>query len=567
MRSQVELNPEHPEFFASELPRPNIDTLEDFAEAYSWWADTSGVMEWVHGADMRIVSADLRKRAVEQINHGYYKGKPKFVSRSLANKLSVPHAPFPDDEFSWLQGSVMSAFARLAYIQGSSEYASSQQQRDLMMRGHVPPILERYIRATIIEEGEHGIQMAGWLMSESDTDLGKLLAEDLLARKADHPDPKLQQPLVEFNPPVTTLPEFAHYLDKQDRDGWSQLRCSVDNASALYAGMMQFFLRQEARHMRSGEQVIEWYLMAGRIPMELHLKMEWEWNALSYRLHGVPWGSSSALTQYQLATKNPIYPVDGKLRGKQYRIPHPDGPGGFMTLEVGPEMDLEHLNGYSVSVLRGVLKENNRKRTKLLTEDQRKEMRAFLKKITHYVPDDKRRELLGLDQPIPTAALSWRPEHLALERMDRWRHISGYWTDVFGYPIPTEVEYREYRKLVELTDEDRDRIREITAKPGWMNEDVKLDDRADIYRTGPIQPREGDTVLHQWFVGGKSTNRTYFTMPQAMELWRAGQQDEETSSSVEGEDGFDTLMALHDDLLGEEDVNGSSGSNGSNGAS
>lgn len=425
MRSNVELNPEYPEFFAADLPRPNIESLEDFAQAYSWWADTSGVMEWVEGADMRVVAADLKERASEPISHGFYSGRPRFVSQSVAKLIGADEAPFPEDEFSWLAGSVSSAFARLAYIQGSSEYASSQQQRDLIKQGHVPAILERYIRATIIEEGEHGIQMAGWLISESDTDLGKLLAEDLLARKADDPDPQVQQPLVEFNPMVTTLPEFAHYLDKQDRDGWSQLRCSVDSGSALYAGMMQFFLRQEARHMRSGEQVIEWYLLAERIPMDLHLKMEWEWNAISYRLHGVPYESSGALTQFQLGTKNPIYPLDGRLRGSLLKIPHPDGEGGYKTIEVGPHMNLEHLNGFSVSVLRDVLRRNNARRTRLLSAKQRKEMTDFLKKVTHYVPDKVRDELLG-DHPIPTAALSWRPDHLALEQMDRWRHISGY---------------------------------------------------------------------------------------------------------------------------------------------
>ncbi|MEE8586779.1 MAG: hypothetical protein V3T83_18205 [Acidobacteriota bacterium] len=548
MRTTVELNPQYPEFFATDLPRPNIESLEDFAEAYSWWAETSGVMEWVEGAEMRIVAADLLKRIEEPVSHGLYAGRPRFASRSLADKLGVGHVPFPEDSYPWLMGSVSSAFARLAYIQGSSEYASSQQQRDLMRQGHVPAILERYIRATIIEEGEHGIQMAGWLISESENDLGKLLAEDLLARKADHPDPQLQQPLVEFNPSVATLPEFAHYLDKQDRDGWSQLRCSVDNASALYAGMMQFFLRQEARHMRSGEQLIEWCLLGRKIPMELHLKMEWEWDAISYRLHGVPYGSSGALTQYQLGTKNPIYPLDGRYQGTRFRIPHPDGPEGYKTIEVSPSMDLEHLNGYSVCVLRDVLRNNNRRRTKLLDDRQLKEMREFLSRLTQYVPDRQRKKLLE-DHPIPTAALSWRPEHLALEQMDRWRHISGYWTDVFGYPIPTEKEYREYRKLVELTEEDRQQIRQITAKPGWMIEDVKPDDRQDIYRTGPIEPRDSDTVLHQWTVGKKRTNRTYFTMPQAMDLWSSKPGEEAQQKAFEYEDGYQTLLSLHDDLI------------------
>ncbi len=555
MSSQV-WNPDKPDFFAEILPQPNVTNIHDWSQAYEAWAERSGVLEWVQGARMRAVATNLRGLLEEPIAHGMFQGKRRFVSEHLAKKLGVPASPFPREGYSWTAGPVPNVFAALAYTQGSSEFGSSQQQYQLLELGHVPPILDRYIRSTVIEEGEHGFQMAAWLLLELGGDLGGLLAEDLLARSAGSDDPKLQQPLVEFNPPVLTLPEFGHYLDKQDRDGWSQLQSSVDSANALYAGMMRFFLRQEARHMRSGEQVIDWYLRAGKIPMDLHIKMELGWDAITYRLHGNPLGSTGALTAYRLGTKNPIFPLARHARLPRYArmssfaIPHPDKEGGYQVVELNEQMEPSNLNGYSVSVLRNILLMNNAKRSELLSPRQHAEMRHFLKTISHYVPDEQRKPIVE-GGVIPTAALSWRPDHLAYElENDGWRHMRNYVTDVFGNPIPSMEEYRQYRELVELSDADRQRIRDITAEPGWMVEEVKPGSRGDVYSTGLVKPTQNDTVLYEFTVGDEPRNRTIFTMPQAIERMRERDAAERSEPlQHESQDGLDFLHEVHGDLI------------------
>lgn len=561
MLNNVVFDPIKPDFDASFYPKPRLRTLNEFADGYRTWADNSGVAQELEGSLIRVVATNLKEIAKTPIPHGEFKGKPRFISEIVAKEIGVKPNPLPEEYnplFSWARTSIQRAYATIAYHQGSSEYGSTQQQADLLKHGDLPPIFEEFLRSVMIEEGEHGFQMLAWLALEGG-EQGLLFAEDLLARKANSKDRQLQQPLIEFNPMVQTLPEFAHYLDNQDRDGWSQLRNSRFNGSALYAGQMHFFLRQEARHMGAGERLIDWYLLARKIPMDLHLKMTWEWNAMSYRLHGNPYNSDGALTSYRLGIKNEIYPLDRKSRMpdfariKEMHIPHREGKNGYKIIEVNESMNLKHLNGYSVSVLRNLLLMNNLKRSELLDKNQQKDMRDFLKKATEYVPDQQRSKIreAGI---IPTAALSWRPEHLASVKdieSDPWYNMRGLYTDIFGNVIHNADEYKAYREKVALNKEDREKLRDITSKSDWII-DIKLDSKHNIYRYGVTKYNdEKDTQLFSFRVGKEPTNMKLFTVPQVFDIMKKEQNNEE-SKDIEETDGLEFLLSIHSDLVGRK---------------
>ncbi len=527
------LKPEKPDFFIDALPNPRIKDADDYMEAYKKWMEDYGWADHLQGAIIRAVVANGTELAREPIPHGIYAGRKRFLAdQGIASKLRAEIEPYPLEIPIGARGPYLRLLAGLAYTQGSSEYGSSQQQKRLLETGHVPPWVEKILVSTVIEEGEHGYQMAYFLGQELGSAIGTEfgtrygwgLAEDLLAREANHPDPAKQQPLVEFNPMVQTLPEFGHYMDKQDRDGWSQLMCSQHSASTVYAGMMRFFLRQEARHMKSGETVIEEYLRAGRIPMELHLKMEWEWDAIAYRLHGNPRGSKGAAQMYRLGMKNLIFPFDQLPRWTTMREFHLPGKDGGVMIPVNNEMSLEDLNGYSVTVLRNKLADNNRKRSALLSDAQRAEMRAYLSRITQWCAPEQAEKIISSGE-MPTAALSWRPEHLAFERQDPWHTLREHWTDVFGNPIPSFDEYKEYREKVGLSAADRARITDCTSTPGWITDEIKPWGAGDPYKSGILEPRESDTVLSQFTVGKPRVNRKIFTMPDAVRKWKAGELD------------------------------------------
>jgi hypothetical protein len=172
-----------------------------------------------------------------------------------------------------------------------------------------------------------------------------------------------------------------------------------------------------------------------------------------------------------------------------------------------------------MTVLRNVLAGNNGERSKLLSASQRADMRAFLEKVTQYVPKEERECLLASGE-IPTAAISWRPAHLAYERNDPWVYLREHWTDVFGNPIPSFEEYVAYRTTVELTHDDRERIRDCTSKKGWMSEEISPNGKGDIYRSGLVNPHPEDTVLYQFTVGKPRVYRKIFTMPEAVQRLR-----------------------------------------------
>ncbi|MCI0531602.1 MAG: hypothetical protein L0Y74_06625, partial [candidate division Zixibacteria bacterium] len=52
-------DPHKPNFYAEAFPRPNIRSMDDYAEAYTRWAIDSGVFDWVEGTTLRAVATDM----------------------------------------------------------------------------------------------------------------------------------------------------------------------------------------------------------------------------------------------------------------------------------------------------------------------------------------------------------------------------------------------------------------------------------------------------------------------------------------------------------------------------
>src|SRR5579872_6519635 len=151
----------------------------------------------------------------------------------------------------WQQvpGEYRSELRRLIVIQGDTEPASVEQQRNL---GATAPSLYdlRNLFQVNVEEGRHLWAMVYLLHAYFGRD-GREEAEQLLRRHSgDRNKPRI---LGTFNEPISDWLSFFMFTYFTDRDGKFQLKSLAESGFDPLARTCQFMLTEEAHHMFVGD--------------------------------------------------------------------------------------------------------------------------------------------------------------------------------------------------------------------------------------------------------------------------------------------------------------------------
>jgi len=183
--------------------------------------------------------------------------------------------------------SIRDALMTLIVYQGDTEFASVEQQRNLLDTAPTEYDRQALIRVNS-EEMRHGWQMC-YLLVNYFGDSGKLEARKLLERRAFKGDRLLGS----FNAPVKNWLDFFTYTEFVDRDGKYQLTMLSHSAFAPLAESVTAMLKEEFFHMFTGHTGLTRILRAGKIPVAIIQKYFNKWLSTAYDLFGTDHSSSA----------------------------------------------------------------------------------------------------------------------------------------------------------------------------------------------------------------------------------------------------------------------------------
>jgi benzoyl-CoA 2,3-dioxygenase component B len=449
--------------------RADIKTFEDFREYSLWYLHDVGLdVPELLNAEYKVALAPAKSDVVE---FGHYAGKAKFRG---PEDLPTGH---------WNGRTYLEILANLVNIQGDTEFGSNEQQVGLW--DSAPSDYDRKILLSVMnEEFRHGWQMAYVALNVLGGDEGRWVAQSLLERRSGVEDNA--RLLGAFNVPIKDWLGFYAFLEFMDRDGGSQLTLLQHSALEPLAQSMVFMLREEQKHLRSGQQGFERILQAGKMPVEVLQKYMNLYAPLGYDLHGGE-RSTNALIYFNLGLKG-FYPswtpyLDGPadavidahlitdLREREKRPE--DHSYQFVNLQLGgPARDInkELLNSITVSFYKRTLEEHFEKFNAII------------------------RDVYPSGTPM-----------LVLPSM-RWNRAvpsiyAGESYDITGRLIENPEEFRDYREANLPSDADRARLQEVFALPDWI-----APPETDVYRT-LTAVKNSDQILFPTTFGGSRRSR------------------------------------------------------------
>src|SRR6266566_836530 len=177
---------------------------------------------------------------------GHYKGQRKWPT--------VMH--IPDQR-------IRDALLNLIVYQGDTEFASVEQQRNLLT--HAPSAYDLLsLQRVMTEEMRHGWQMS-YLLCTYFGDEGKREAAKLLERRADEGERLLGS----FNELVDNWLDFFTYTQFIDRDGKFQLTMLSVSAFDPLSRSMNPMLKEESFHLGTGNNGLLRIVKAGTMPPEV----------------------------------------------------------------------------------------------------------------------------------------------------------------------------------------------------------------------------------------------------------------------------------------------------------
>ncbi|HWP84167.1 MAG TPA: Phenylacetic acid catabolic protein [Terriglobia bacterium] len=244
------------------VKKSRIQTFDDWVDVFHQWRDDIGYPTDLIGEDYHF-ETKLGELETEEIEFGHFAGQRKW------EKVSE----IPDQR-------IKDALIHLIDYQGDTEFASVEQQRNLLERAPTRYDLESMIRVNR-EEMRHGWQMA-YLLVTYFGDAGKTRSQRLLQRRASE-NTRL---LGSFNEPVYNWLDFFTYTDFIDRDGKYQLNMLSRSAFAPLARSMRPMLQEEAFHLLTGNTGLMRIVKAGRIPSTIIQKYFNKWISTAYDLFG-----------------------------------------------------------------------------------------------------------------------------------------------------------------------------------------------------------------------------------------------------------------------------------------
>ena len=254
-----------------------IATFDDWTDLFHKWQKDIGFdSSLVRGYPFEAFYEDP---PISEVEFGEFTGRKKWET-----VLQVPTQDMRD------------ALEHLIVYQGDTEFASSEQQRNLVNTAPSPYDLKCLLRV-MREEMRHGWQMSHVLVNHFG-DSGKLEARKLLERRA-YEGSRL---LGAFNQPMDHWLEFFTYTAFIDRDGKYQLTMLHHSGFAPLAGSMGPMLKEEAFHLFTGQSGLTRIIKAGKIPTAIIQKYFNKWISTAYDLFGKD-RSTSVLRFYRWGFK------------------------------------------------------------------------------------------------------------------------------------------------------------------------------------------------------------------------------------------------------------------------
>ena len=245
-----------------------MQTFDDWMDLFKSWQKDIGLDVGELGDyQWEIKFGELEQSEIE---FGAYAGHTKWE-----NLMEVPDQRIRD------------ALLNLIRVQGDTEFASTEQQRELF--DTAPSDFDRHSLARIIcEETRHGWQMAYLLVTYFGTS-GKVEAQKLLERRAF----KKTRLLGAFNEDIRNWLDMYAFTEFIDRDGKYQLKMESFSAFAPFARSMGPMLKEEQFHLGTGHNGLKRILRARKIPVPLVQKYFNKWIPAAYDLFGTDHSSSA----------------------------------------------------------------------------------------------------------------------------------------------------------------------------------------------------------------------------------------------------------------------------------
>ncbi len=251
------------------IKKSKIDNFDDWVDVFHQWHDDIGYPTELIGKDYNF-ETKLGDIESNEIEFGDYAGRPKW------QKVT----DIPDQR-------IRDALAHLIEYQGDTEFASVEQQKNLLERAPSEVDLKNLIRINR-EEMRHGWQMAYVLVTHFG-DSGKGQAQRLLERRASTNTRLLDS----FNQPVRNWLDFFTYTSFIDRDGKYQLNMLSRSAFAPLGRSTLPMLKEEAYHLAQGNIGLMRIVKAGKIPTTVIQKYFNKWISTAYDLFGQDESSSA----------------------------------------------------------------------------------------------------------------------------------------------------------------------------------------------------------------------------------------------------------------------------------
>ncbi len=249
-----------------------LSNFDDWIDYFRYWQDSIGLPQ----GELRNFQFDAKfgDPEVPHIEFGHYRGQRKWPS--------VMH--IPDQR-------IRDALLNLIVYQGDTEFASVEQQRNLL--GHAPTDYDLLaLMRVMTEEMRHGWQMS-YLLCAHFGDEGKREAAKLLERRADDGERLLGS----FNEIVATWLDFFTYTQFIDRDGKFQLKMLSVSAFDPLSRSMGPMLKEESFHLGTGNNGLLRIVKAGKMPAETIQRFFYKWVPTAFDLFGND-NSSSAHWAY-----------------------------------------------------------------------------------------------------------------------------------------------------------------------------------------------------------------------------------------------------------------------------
>jgi benzoyl-CoA 2,3-dioxygenase component B len=245
-----------------------IASFDEWIDYFKTWRDDIGYDSSLVGD--YIFETKLGELHSSEIEFGDFKGQQKWERLE-----QIPNQ------------SIRDALLNLIVYQGDTEFASVEQQKNLLDNAPTDYDRQSLIRVNC-EEMRHGWQMC-YLLVTYFGDSGKLEAQKLLERRAFNKNRLLGS----FNEPVNNWLDFFTYTQFVDRDGKFQLTMLSHSGFAPLAQSVTAMLKEEFFHMFTGNTGLTRIVRAGKVPIPIVQKYFNKWLTTAYDLFGTDHSSSA----------------------------------------------------------------------------------------------------------------------------------------------------------------------------------------------------------------------------------------------------------------------------------